>query len=310
MNLDHLAAFVEVADSGSFSKAAQRLGCPLPTLSRQVAQLEKDLGTRLFERTTRSLHLTPLGSEVLKRARGILAGVAETESLARTAQAPPRGLLRLAVGVEFGLQALSPLLGTFTTWYPDVDLEIELTGRSLDLVAEGYDIAVRAGEPPPSGMEHRRLGEFRSSLVASSSFLSSRRGIMDDDLDLETFSGLPGLSFQNRGHWTLEHAATGRRKTLRLQPRLSSNNGSLLLSAAEQGVGIACLPRFLTRASVTRGRLRDVAPSWATPPIPIHAAYPPKAALSRNTGVFLDFLEQNLRLEAPTSGRDGPSRRK
>lgn len=176
MDLDQLATFVKVAQTGSLTRAAESLGTQKAQVSRVLSQLEKQLGVRLIERTTRSLSLTEVGREMFERAVGILGAVEDAERVAQRMLAEPREVLKLTCGVEFGMIAVSRWVDGYMQRYPQVSVDADYTGRLIDIVHKGFDLAIRVGELADSRLAARKLGDLRYGLFASPDYLM-RRGI-------------------------------------------------------------------------------------------------------------------------------------
>jgi LysR family transcriptional regulator for bpeEF and oprC len=196
MELSELNAFVKVVQAGSFTRAAESMSTQKAYLSRVVTQLEHKLGIRLLERTTRSLSLTEAGREVFERAVSILGAVDDVERVAQQTLAEPRGNLRITCGVEFGMIAVSRWITDYLGRYPSVTIESDFTGRIVDIVHEGFDLAIRIGPLSDSSLAARRLGDLTYGLFASQDYLD-RRGIPSDPSDL---MGHDLLHFSGGGH--------------------------------------------------------------------------------------------------------------
>jgi DNA-binding transcriptional LysR family regulator len=286
VELYELRALVKVVQTGSFTRAAEALNTQKAHVSRQIASLEKKLAVRLLERSTRSLSLTEIGREVFERAVGILGAVEDTERAAQHMQGEPFGVLRLTCGVEFGMAAVSGWIDAYLRRYPAVRVEADFTGRLVDLVHEGYDLAIRLGELPDSRLAARRLGELRYGLFASPDYLAQRGHPASPD-------ALPGhnlLAFtggRHRGAWLLQRGREEQR--LDLAPRLGINNSYALREAAVQGLGIAPLPLMIAGSSIEEGRLQQVLPEWEPPRVPIHAVYPSSRYLTPKVRAFVDL---------------------
>ena len=205
MELASLQAFVKVVQTGSFTRAADALHTQKAYLSRVVTQLEKELGARLLERTTRSLSLTEIGREFFERAVGILASVEDAQRAVQKAQGEPRGVLKLTCGVEFGMIAVSGWIAAYLERYPQVLVDAEFTGRIVDIVHEGFDLAIRVGPLADSTLTARKLGELRYGLFAAPAYLArraapaylARRAAPEHPAELETHDV---LSFAGGSH--------------------------------------------------------------------------------------------------------------
>lgn len=290
MDLPALTAFVKVVQTGSFTRAAAALGTQKAHLSRVVTQLERELGARLLERTTRSLSLTEVGREFYERSVGILAAVDDAQRAVVQAQGQPRGTLRLTCGVEFGLIAVSRWLAGYLALYPQVQADADFTGRVVDIVHEGFDLAVRIGPLADSSLAARKLGELAYGLFASPDYLA-RRGVPMHPRelpghDLVAFSG--GAA---RGtSWTLTWAAAPQLAPVQVpvQPRLRINNSFAVRDSACAALGIALLPWWVAGEPVSQGALQPVLGDWAPPTVPVHAVFASARYLTPKVRAFID----------------------
>jgi len=285
-DLDDIALFAVVAQSGSFVAAAARLRQPKSTVSRRLQILEQRLGLRLIERTTRRLKLTEAGAAFLRRVQPALATLGEAASEARDSQREPGGLVRLAIGVGLVSQAFSRVLADYLARFPRVTLELDLSDRKVDIVAEGFDVAVRAGPLEDSTLVQRKLGQARTLLVAAPSFLA-RHPAITAPRDLE---GLAGLTQPGQLVWTL-HGAPGT-VDLTVQGPLRTNNVQMLAQAARDGLGIARLPRFLCRDDLAAGRLAALLPDWEPAGYDIHVLLPSRRPSSA-VRALVEHLEEH-----------------
>ena len=244
MNLGHLQLFAKVVQSGSFTGAADAMDTQKSYVSRVVAQLEAELGVKLLERTTRSIALTEVGREVYERAVGILGAVDDTRRVAQRAQGQPRGQLRLTCGAEFGLLAVGGWIDEYLARYPEVSVEAEYTSRVLDLVHEGFDLAVRIGEVQESRLVARRLGQLEYGLFATPDYLR-RNGLPAEPAELREHALIMFSPGGRRAAWELSLGAAGAaRETQRINgpARLRVNNSFAVRDAVLRGLGIGQLP--------------------------------------------------------------------
>lgn len=292
MDLPALQAFVKVVQTGSFTRAAAALGSQKAHLSRVVGQLEKSLGVRLLERTTRALSLTEVGREFYERAVGILAAVDDAERAVQNAQGEPRGTLRLTCGVEFGMIAISSWIGRYLLRYPQVRVDADFTGRLVDLVHEGFDLAIRVGPLADSTLAARRLGELAYGLFAAPDYLV-RRGEPAHPADLATHAGLVFAAGSHQASWSLARAGTTER--VELTPRLRANNVFAVRDAAIDGLGVAQLPRIVAAAAVQAGQLRPLLADWAPPSAPVHAVFASARYLTPKVRAFIDLAVEAMR---------------
>ncbi|HMS78349.1 MAG TPA: LysR family transcriptional regulator [Burkholderiaceae bacterium] len=290
MTLEQLRILVKVVEAGSFTRAAELLGTQKSHASRVVAQLERQLGAKLLERTTRSLSVTETGREVHERAVGILAAVEDTERLVAHAQSEPRGLLRLTCGVEFGMLAVGAWIDAFLAAHPEVTVEAEYTSRVLDLVHEGFDLAIRIGPLPPSRLVARPLGALEYGLFASPDYLARHgaprrpEALATHRLAMFTGGGL-------RRGWTLGRGEGAQARSVKVDgpARLRVNNAYAIRDALLGGLGIGLLPLLLAREPLEAGRLVPVLADWVPEPVAVNAVYPSNRYLSPKVRAFVDL---------------------
>src|SRR5512137_538664 len=232
MELSALTALVKVVQAGSFTRAAEAMHTQKAHLSRVITHLERELGVRLLERTTRSLSLTEVGREIFERAVGILGAVEDAERVAQRMLAEPRGVLKLTCGVEFGMIAVSRWIDAYLQRYPQVSVEADFTGRVIDIVHEGFDMAIRVGELPDSRLAARRLGELHYALFASPDYLALH-GIPVSPDELARHQLLVFTAVSHRAGWRLARGSESRR--IEVQARLRVNNSFAVRDAAIRG---------------------------------------------------------------------------
>jgi DNA-binding transcriptional LysR family regulator len=286
MELNELNVLVRVVQAGSFTRAAEGLAMQKANVSCVIGNLERKLGARLLERTTRSLSLTEIGREVFERAVGILGAVEETERIAHRMLSEPRGTLRITCGVEFGMIAVGHWITGYMERYPQVVVECDFTGRLVDIVHEGFDVAVRIGDLSDSSLAARKLGELRYGLFASPRYLARRgRPAGPEDLvrhDLLRFSG-----GAHRQAWTLVRGGEARK--VDAAGRLRANNSFAVRDAAVLGLGIAQLPVAVAQDALRAGALVRVLPEWSPRAVPVHAVFPGTRYLTPKVRAFIDY---------------------
>lgn len=286
-----MQAFAAVADQGSFVAAAGALGTSKAAVSRLVADLEARLGVRLMQRTTRRLTLTTEGHLFLERCRDALAQIEDAENELQLATTLPRGLLRVNVPVTFGNLHLAPLWGEFLALYPQVELDIALADRVVDLVEEGYDLAVRIGRLASSTLISRQVSSDRSVLCAAPAYLE-RHGWPRELADLERHHtiGYTYLSTGDRWMFTGPEGEVG----VRVRPRLKASSGDTCRAAALAGQGIIQQPTFLIGEDLRAGRLLPILPQWQGQEFGIHLVYPSRRFLPPKMRALLGFLAERL----------------
>lgn len=284
--LEDMQLFVATIEAGSFTAAAERLGLSKQFVSRRLAALEARLGVRLLNRTTRRLDITELGREYHARACAILDAVAETEDMIGSGSRQPRGTLRLAAPMSFGTMHLSALLPRFLAGYPDLRLEIDLSDRTVDLIGEGYDMAIRIGALPDSALVARRLASMRLVTCCSPGYLHGR-GAPAEPEALAAHDCLP-YGHARATEWRYRRA--GERVAIPVSGRLRVNNGELARDAAIAGLGLTQLPTFLVGAALARGELVTVLDDFAPQPGGIFAVYPQHRQAFLAIRALADFL--------------------
>ena len=291
MEVSEITALVKVVQAGSFTRAAEIMGSQKAHLSRQISNLEKKLGARLLQRSTRSLSLTEIGREVFERSVGILASIEETERIAQQAFSEPRGNLKLTCGVEFGMIAANRCINEFLQQHPEVSIHADYSSRTIDLVHEGYDLAIRVGPLPDSRLTARKLGEITYGLYASPAYLQ-RRGLPKQPEDL-TKHDLLIFSGGNHGEgWVMKNAGAITRSEG--TPRLVVNNSFAVQEAAINHQGIAKLPEAIAITSEREGALMRVLPDWVLDAVPVHAVFPSNRYLAPKVRAFIDHAIVNF----------------
>ncbi|MGT2491595.1 LysR family transcriptional regulator [Cupriavidus basilensis] len=286
-SLSGFVVFVQVAETRSFVAAGRLLGVSASAVGKSVARLEEKLGARLFHRSTRSVTLTAEGTLFLERSRRILAEIEAAELELSQATAAPRGRLRVSLPLVSSL--VLPVLGEFMREYPEIELELDFTDRLVDVIEEGFDAVVRTGDPTDSRLSARRLGSFRSMLVASPDYLA-RRGTPKVPADLLEHTCLH-YRFPNSGKletWTLRRAAG--EPELALPTSMICNNIETRVCFALQGLGIAYLPEFSIREPLADGRLLSVLADHAERTGVFHVLWPASKHPLPKVRAFVDFL--------------------
>lgn len=287
--LANMQTFVEVVDGGGISAAAERLGVAKSAVSRRLAELEEHLGVQLLRRTTRRVNLTDTGRSFYERCQVILAEVQDAELAVSQEHRTPRGRLRVAAPLSFGLLHLGPAICDFMQAYPQVTFDLDFNDRQVDLIAEGYDVALRIAElSDSSSLIARRLAPVRMVVCASPGYLA-RAGAPATPGELArhtcfAYSNLPDPSL-----WRYRDAH-GRDGTVRIRPTLQANNGQFLHQVALAGHGIVLQPTFIVFESIQSGRLKPLLTDYTWSDINAYAVYPRTRHLSRRVRAFVDFL--------------------
>jgi DNA-binding transcriptional LysR family regulator len=283
------AIFARVAELGSFSGAADDLGLSKATVSKAVSRLEARLATPLFHRSSRKLSLTDSGHLAQERAAQMLADGEAIEEAISERGAAPRGLVRLAAPMSFGIAHLGPILPLFHQAYPQVTVELHLSDARTDLIEEGFDVALRIGQLEDSALKARRLFPVRLPLVGAPA-LFDRLGRPQHPRDLVRYPTFAYTHIRTPGRLHFHHSEQGE-LTIEVKGPIRSNNGDVLLDALLAGVGIAPLPDFLAWKCLGDGRLEEVLSDWSAGPISaLHVVTPPTAMRPARVKVLIDFL--------------------
>ena len=283
-----LEALVAVVEAGTFNAAGERLGVAKSMISRRISQMESRLGSRLLHRTTRRLTLTDAGRNFYHRALQILAEIDEAEQSVAAETTELRGAIKLAAPLTFGIKHLSGAITDFLDKHPAIELVLDLNDRNINLVEEGFDLAVRIGELQDSTLVARRLGISRAVTCASRAYLE-RHGEPAHPDELRRHIGLQYSNIGYRQQWRFE---TPESRTVFAQPqiRIRANNGEALACAAIAGLGITIGPTFILGSYLKEGSLVSILNDYRRPAVGIYAVYPPGRMLPRRIQVFSDFL--------------------
>ena len=290
LNLNDLRVFEKVAALKSFSAAARALELPKSSISRAVTRLEKELGARLFQRTTREVTLTDTGTALQERCIDILYRVGETLDYVGGLRATPRGRLNVTAGIGFGVNVLSELLPRFIERYPEVNVCVDLTSQAVELVAEGVDLAIRMGPMPPSQAVAKRLGSIRRYLCAAPSYLGkhgSPRSVADlgkhDAIEMPAINGRPRIwTFSNSKHRTAK---------IEPRPRIIVNDPLTIHRLVANGAGIGCVSGYLCTPDFKTGRLIHLLSEWTLPSVKVSVVFPSHRELAPAVRAFVDFIK-------------------
>ena len=292
MDLNELLIFTRVVQSGSFTAAARLLEMPKSTVSRKVAELEDRVGARLLQRTTRKLGLTDAGRIYFDYGARIVTEVEEAEQAVGRLQSTPRGLLR--VTAPLSLSILGPIVADFLQRQPDVQVDLRCSDRVVDLVEEGFDLAIRAGRLSDSTLVARPLGVLRRVVVASPSYVKRHRAPAEP-ADLERHDGLAFGGVTAPNVWTLTR---GEEKVeVRVVARLTVNDLDILGEVTRAARGVAFMPEFAVAEDLRQGRLQRLLPEWCSEEVPLSAVYPTTRHLSPKVTAFIEHVV--ARMKAP-----------
>jgi len=293
--LHAITAFVRVVEAGSFAGASRRMELSVSVVSRHVADLENHLGARLLNRTTRRMSLTESGRAFFERAVQLLADLEEAEAEAG-AGLEPRGTLRLTVGTAFGVRYLAPALAAFRARHPRVRFDVELSDRLIDLVEEGFDLAVRIGPVRSQALIARRIGETSVVCCAAPAYLA-HHAAPRVPADLARHACLT-YAYAQSDTWQFTDAA-GAVHAVKVSGPVHSNNGGMLTALSIAGMGVQLEPDIVVADEVRAGRLVPLLPGYVAASLPIHALYPSRRHLSAKVRTFVDFLVARFEAEPP-----------
>ena len=292
MDLNDIVVFTKVVETKSFTGAAEQLGLPKSTVSRKLAQLEERLGVRLVQRTTRKLALTDIGEAYYARCARIVADIAAAEQVVTDMQATPRGRVRITAPIDLATQYLGSMISEFLAAHPDIFIELEATDRIVDLIEEGYDLAVRFGPLPESTLIARRLCTIGGVLCASPKYIAARGMPTNiehlDEHDRVLFTPTPRVQ-----SWPLVDDA-GNVHELGRPARFASNNVGAVYSACVAGLGISLLSEFMVACDIHEGTLVPVLPAWKGKPTEVHAVYPARQNLPPRLSLFIEYLQKAM----------------
>ena len=291
-DLNDMVIFAKVAELQGISSAARALNMPKSKVSRRMVMLEDSLGIRLLERSTRSVHVTEAGNLYLQHCKRVVEEAnAAMESLNQMADTP-KGHLRISASVTSGQLMIAPHLGEFMQLYPDIEIEMVLNNRRVDIIAEGFDLALRVGQLEDSTLISKPLGTSRASLYASPDYLA-RHGELEALSDL-TYHRKLVMTDANRAYrWQFENDQ-GAQEFVNINPIMSVNDLTSMRTIMVDGGGIGFLPDYLAEDYVKRGQLKVILPEWRSPIIPYFAIYPSHMGLTRKARVWIDFFSERL----------------
>jgi len=303
-DLNDLYYFAMVVEHGGFAAAERALGIPKSRLSRRISQLETDMGVRLLQRSTRRFAVTDVGMSVYRHAQTMLTEAQAAREVVDRLSAEPRGVVRVSVPVALAQQQLPKLLPKFLDQYPKVRLQLHIGNRRVDLINEGFDVAlrVRARLDDDGSLVMRSFGQIQELLVASPKYLD-RAGRPKDPSDLASHLTLSIHEDEAHQRWEL-HGPGGEVRRVDLQPRVAGFDFPLLQAMVKDGFGITMLPETVCAEAVRRGELEVVLPEWSLPQGICHAVFASRRGLLPAVRVFIDFLAENLPQQIESSRLD------
>ena len=290
--LKEMAIFAEVVESGGFSAAARHLNVTTSAISRHVSRLEKHLGGRLLQRTTRSVALTELGQKVFDGCSQMLSTAREIHALAGSYSARPNGMIRVTAPIVFGQVWLAPRIPGFLAKYPEVNIELTLIDRNVDLIDEGVDLAIRIARKLAPGLAARPLCPMHYVLVATPNYLRQANSPKHPDELTEHQCIYLGYA-QFREHWTLENKYKKEVTQVKVANRITINNSKAILATVLADGGIGLVPNFTAEAAITRGDVVQVLPDWVLKEPysgEVYAVYQPGRHLALKIRAFIDYM--------------------
>ena len=291
--LGAMQTFIRVVELGSFSKAATDLGVGQPSVTKQIAQLEKHLGSRLLHRTTQGVSVTEVGALYAEHCRRIAHEVEEADHVALQAQSQMQGQLRISTSVAFGRRVLAPLLIEFIREHPQLQIDLSCEDRHVNLLEQGVDVAIRMGRLADSTLGSRYLGSNPWVLVGSGSYLKARGTPRTPD-ELRSHSALIYSTVQGDARWTFtrpQRSGDVQRREVVVHGPLRSNNLSALLTAARGGLGLAVLPLYVAHDSIRSGSVQVLLKDWLLPSQEMHAVYPSPRLVPTKVQLFVSWLQ-------------------
>jgi len=286
-----MAVFVAVVDQQSFTAAADQIGLSRAQISKTVMQLEKHLGARLLNRTTRRISLTEIGRVYYERSKRILIDVEEVEEFANLQSIKVHGRLSICVTTSFGILQLSNIIPDYLKQYPEVQISLSLTDRIIDVVAEGFDLVLRIAELQDSSLIARKISPCKRVYVAAPDYLK-KNGTPTVPQDLTSHHCLTYSNELKPDSWQLQ--GPDNIEVIKVSGPMCSDNGDILKTAAIAGLGITLLPTFIVGPELQAGRLQQILVEYCPPEISIYAVYPSRRNLSAKVRTFIDFLSDTF----------------
>lgn len=287
-----MQAFVRVVEAGNFTKAADSLKLPKPTVTRLIQSLEAHLQTKLLNRTTRRVTVTPDGAAYYERALRLLGDVDELEANMSHAKASPRGRLRVDVSSSLGRMVLIPALPDFHARYPDIQIDLGVTDRPVDLISENVDCVLRGGVLTDQSLVARRLAQFYFIAAASPDYLR-RHGVPRHPRELEEGHRVVGYFSARTGRiMCMDFSKDGERIEVEGRHIVAVNDSNAYVAAGLAGLGVLQAPKFVLQAHLDQGELEPVLTDWCSDPMPLHVVYPPNRHLSTKVRVFVDWVAE------------------
>ncbi|MEH6403669.1 MAG: LysR family transcriptional regulator, partial [Sneathiella sp.] len=293
IDLNDMRLFAKVAELNGISPAARALGIPKSRVSRRIATLEASLGARLLERSTRAVQLTEMGTLFFQHCKRIVEEAENAVETVNQMTETPRGVLRISVSVAVGQYLVAPHLGEFLKIYPDIEIQLDLNNRRVDLISEGYDLVLRVGDLQDSSLMSRRIYHARAHLCASPGYISTF-GQPATPAQLIDHKKLVMSNSNSTTKWILENTA-GDLRSIDVDPRGSINDFTTLKWLLEADAGIAIMPEYITRDSIRTEKLVRILPDWRSPLVSYYILYPSRKGLTKKSEAFVNFYTQKFK---------------
>ncbi|GIC77386.1 LysR substrate-binding domain-containing protein [Moritella sp. F3] len=282
-----VSEFVAVAETESFTAAAKRLGISTAQVSRQISALEERLSAKLFYRTTRKVSVTEVGGIYYQHCRQVMDGLADAERAISNLQSTPKGKLKITAPITYGERSVAPLVNDFVTQYPELEVQLVLSNQQIDLIDEGFDLAIRLGQLGDSSMIGKRLATRKQYVCAAPEYLSAF-GAPHTLSELDRHNCLSGTL----DYWRFQEK--GKARNIRVKGNFSCNSGPVLVDAALKGVGIVQLPDYYVQEYINQGQLIELLPNYREPDDAVWALYPQNRHLSPKVRMLVDYLAKEL----------------
>ena len=286
-----VSEFVAVAETESFTAAAKRLGISTAQVSRQVSALEERLSAKLFYRTTRKVSVPEVGGIYYQHCRQVMDGLADAERAITNLQSTPKGKLKITAPITYGERSVAPLVNDFVTQYPELEVQLVLSNQQIDLIDEGFDLAIRLGQLGDSTMIGKRLATRKQYVCAAPEYLSAF-GAPHTLSELDRHNCLSGTL----DYWRFQEK--GKARNIRVKGNFSCNSGPVLVDAALKGMGIVQLPDYYVQEYINQGQLIELLPNYREPDDAVWALYPQNRHLSPKVRMLVDYLAKELAVTA------------
>ena len=287
-----VSEFVAVAETESFTAAGKRLGISTAQVSRQISALEERLSAKLFYRTTRKVSVTEVGGIYYQHCRQVMDGLADAERAITNLQSTPKGKLKITAPITYGERSVAPLVNDFVTQYPELEVQLVLSNQQIDLIDEGFDLAIRLGQLGDSTMIGKRLATRKQYVCAAPEYLSAF-GAPHTLSELDRHNCLSGTL----DYWRFQEK--GKARNIRVKGNFSCNSGPVLVDAALKGMGIVQLPDYYVQEYINQGQLIELLPNYREPDDAVWALYPQNRHLSPKVRMLVDYLAKELAVTSP-----------